>query len=122
MLPVTGPVAEGAKDTVIVADVPDARFKPFDIPVREKPGPWLMVTLETVTVEPLVFVNVTTKDFVVFTLTFPKLRLEALEFRPGLETLAFEPDDADPVALAVPLHPHCMIVADRSAMARRYGR
>jgi len=115
MLPVTGPVAAGAKDTLTAADVPGVRLSPFDIPLTEKPGP-AIVTFETVTLELLVFVNVTTRVLVVPTLTFPKLKLEVLAFRP---TTRF--GDADPEAPAVPLHPVWLIMAIRTAANRRYA-
>jgi hypothetical protein len=111
-VPVTGPIAAGVKDTVIVAEAPGAIFSPFDMPLREKPAP-PCVTFETVMFEPLVFVNVTVRVLEVPTFTFPKATLEVLGFRP--EMTCWE----DPEAPATPLHPDWLTIANKSAVSRR---
>lgn len=98
-LPLTGPIAAGAKETAITTEAPGATFSPFEIPLTENPAP-AIVTFEIVTLEPLVFVNVTTSVLAVPTLTFPKLRAEVLGLRPEI-TL----DKAECEAPTVPLHP-----------------
>ena len=111
MLPVTGPRAAGVKDTVIVTEAPDAMFKPFDIPLTEKPAP-NMLTFETVTLEPLVLVKVSVKVLDVPTFTFPKATLGVLGFRPEMTR------GEDPAAPATPLHPDWLMIANKSAVNR----
>ena len=99
ILPLTGPTADGVKETFTATEVPGERLMPLDMPIAEKPAPPI-VTFETVTLELLVFVKVTTRILVPPMLTFPKLRAAVLGFRPEITF-----DDADREALTVPLHP-----------------
>jgi hypothetical protein len=107
MLPVTGPIPAGEKDTVIATDAPGARFNPFETPLAVKPAP-AMVTFEIVTFELLVFVNVTTWLLAVPKFTFPKVRAEVLGLRPEITLGEAEGEgesEAECEAPTVPLHP-----------------
>jgi hypothetical protein len=112
-LPIAGPRLDGANDTVTVSDAPGATDIPFEIPVIENPGP-AIDTFETVTLELLVFVNVTPSVLVAPTFTLPKLRLDVLAFRPGIEAL--------PERVTVPVHPDRLkLTKTRAAKTKRYG-
>jgi hypothetical protein len=113
MLPRAGPGDAGANDTVMGTDAPGGTNVPFEIPVIENPGP-AIVTLETVTLELLVLVNVTASAFAAPRLTSPKLRLDVLAFRPAIRFVMPECE-----ALTVPLHPDWPILAKRTAARAR---
>ena len=76
-LPVTPPVAAGAKTTFKVAVCPGVRISPLDRPLTLKPAP-KKTTLEMVILEVPELVNVTFWLLLVPTLTLPKLKVEAL--------------------------------------------
>ena len=115
ILPLARPSADGVKETFSVAEVPDERFAPLDMPIAEKPAPPI-VTFETVTLELLVFVNVTTRVLVPPTLTFPKFRALVLGFRPEMtfcDSATF--CDVEGAAPTDPLHPDWLMMANRTA-------
>jgi len=108
ILPLAGPSADGVKETFRATEVPGERFAPLDMPIAEKPAPPI-VTFETVTLELLVFVNVTTKVLVPPTLTFPKFRAVVLGFRPEMRFC-----DAEGETPTVPLHPDWLMMANKT--------
>ena len=79
-LPVTLPVAAGAKVMVTVAVCPADRISPAGTPLAPKPAPETL-TFEIVTLEVPAFVNVTFWLLLVDTFTLPKLKVEALALR-----------------------------------------
>ena len=81
-LPVTLPVAAGAKVTFKVTICPEVTISPADTPLAVKPGPEI-VTFEIVILELPELVSVTPR-LLLPTFTFPKLRADApATSRPG---------------------------------------
>ena len=87
-LPVTPPVAAGAKVIFKVAVSLTAMICPVEIPLTLKPGPE-MLALATVTLEPPEFVRVAESVLLLPTSTLPKLRLDELGLSvPGTLTIS----------------------------------
>ena len=76
-VPAMFPVADGVKVTCRVAVCPGASICPVGRPLAEYPAPE-MLTLEIAMLVGAAFVIVTPKALLPPTLTFPKLRLDAL--------------------------------------------
>jgi hypothetical protein len=76
-LPVTLPVAAGAKVTLRVTTCPGVMICPLDNPIHVKPGPEI-VTFEIVMLELPELVNVTGRRLLLTVLTLPKLKADAL--------------------------------------------
>jgi len=76
-LPVTLPVAAGAKVTFKVAVCPGVRIVPADTPLALKPAPE-MLTFEIVTLELPELVSVTARVLLAPVFTLPKLKLVGL--------------------------------------------
>src|SRR5258708_24982362 len=76
-LPVTLPVAAGAKVTFKVAVCAGVRIVPVDTPLALKPAPE-MLTFEIATLELPEFVSVTVRRLLLPVFTFPKLKLVGL--------------------------------------------
>ena len=74
-LPVTLPVAAGAKVTFRVALWPAVRTCPTEVPLTLNPGPE-MLTLEIVTLEFPEFVSFAESVLLLPTLTLPKLKAD----------------------------------------------
>jgi hypothetical protein len=84
-LPLTLPVAAGANVTFTVIPWPAAMICPLETPLSVKPPP-AMLTLETVALEPPVFVRVVESAVLPPTSTLPKLRLDELRLKvPGVD-------------------------------------
>jgi hypothetical protein len=76
-LPVTLPVAAGAKLTFKVAVCPGARVVPADTPLALKPAPETLM-FEIATLELPEFWSVTGRVLLALVFTFPKLKLVGL--------------------------------------------
>ena len=76
-LPVTLPAAAGANVTFKLAVCPEARTSPAGMPLALNPAP-AMLTLEMLILVLPEFVKVTPNALLLPTLTFPKLRVDAL--------------------------------------------
>lgn len=79
-LPEELPVEAGENVASSVADCPGARIKPAETPLSEKLAPETL-TFDNVTLEFPAFVRVTLKALLFPTVTFPKLKTEALVVR-----------------------------------------
>lgn len=87
-LPVTLPLAAGAKVTFNVAACPTPMICPVAIPLALKPDPE-MLTLATVTLEPPELVSVTGRVLPLPTLTLLKARSDELKLKvPGAVTVS----------------------------------
>src|SRR5260370_42379110 len=85
-LPVTLPVAAGAKTTFKVADCPGVTTSPADTPLALKPAPETLM-FEMVTLELPEFVSVTGRVLLALVFTFPKFKLVGLAL--GMDVAAF---------------------------------
>ena len=86
--PLTAPADVGANDTVNVALFPPFSVRGVVIPLKLNPAP-VIPTLETVMLDPPVFVIVSLSDPLLPTLTFPKPRLVGLAANaPGVTPVA----------------------------------
>ena len=76
-VPLTLPIAAGAKVAFKIAVCPGVKISPVDMPLVLKPGPEIL-TLETIMLELPVLLNVTARVLLLPTLTLLKFKVDAL--------------------------------------------